>query len=177
MKKIGCFLVFVFILTYSPAFAKDITLFGGIQNQGKITLRSAAQGASSFAFDPKNFGVFGFRFGIGKKVFGSESTFAYNPNFIDTNTKAFILNQNLMVQAPTPGVRPYATAGVGTFITKGAGLTDIGQKFALNYGGGLKVTLAGPVGGRFDVRGYMIPSIQNQSLNVLEVTLGVVFTF
>jgi hypothetical protein len=177
MKKLGCFLLLVFLLMSAPAFAGDLTLFGGLQRPGKITLRSAGQAATDFTFDPSNFGVIGLRVGIGKKVFGNESTFAYSSNFIDTKSKAVILNSNLIVQAPTPVAKPYVTAGLGSIITKGEGLTDIGSKFAINYGGGLKVTLAGPVGGRFDVRGYALPSVQSQTLHVLEVTLGVVFTF
>ena len=64
-------------------------------------------------------------------------------------------------------------------------MVDIGSKFAFNYGGGVKA-MAGPVGVRFDIRGYAIPSvhtnatitgptIQSQTLNVIEVSLGVVF--
>jgi hypothetical protein len=71
----------------------------------------------------------------------------------------------------------------------------MGAKFALNYGGGVKVFPAGPVGIRFDIRGYMIPSAkfnvaginpsdplgtiksQSQTLNILEAGFGVVFAF
>jgi len=177
MKNIGCFLLFSFLLMQSAAFAGDVTLFGGVQHPGNISLRSAAQGAVSIPFDPKSFGVFGVRVGIGRKIFGNETTFAYNPNFIDSTSKALILANNLVVQVPTPAVRPYATAGLGVVWTKGSGLSDIGSKFAVNYGGGLKVALPGPFGLRFDARGYTLPSVQSQTLNIIEVSFGVVIGF
>ena len=182
MKKLGSF-IFALILTSLPAFASDVTLYGGLQREGKLTLQNATTNVTSttpslLTTDPKNFGTFGLRLGIGKKVFGTESTFAYSPNFISSSAKALILNQNLMLQIPTPVLKPYVTAGLGTVITttKSAGIPDIGSKFALNYGGGLKA-MFGPIGGRLDVRGYSLPSVQSQTLNMIEVSLGVVFGF
>jgi len=183
MKKLVCFLLFVLMYGRTSAQASDITIFGGLQRQGKITLQNATSSAPSLlTFDSKNFGTVGLRFGIGKHIFGGESTFAYNPNFISSNIKAVVLSQNLMIQAPLPILKPYFTAGLGTFITAGKGSTintvkDIGTKFAVNYGGGVKAFVAGPVGVRFDARGYTLPSVQNQSLNVFEVSLGLVFSF
>jgi hypothetical protein len=176
MKILLCFLVFAFGLFAVPAYANDVTIFGGVQHQGKLTLRSGAQSASNLTFDPRNFGVFGFRFGHGR-VFGGEHTLAYTPNFIDSATKAVIYNSNFLVQLPTPGVRPYATVGLGSVFTSGETITDIGNKFAINYGGGVKITPAGPVGARIDVRGYSLPSVQDQTLNIIEVSVGVVFGF
>jgi hypothetical protein len=71
-------------------------------------------------------------------------------------------------------------------------LGDIGSKFAINYGGGVKILPAGPVGVRFDIRGYTVPSVkfnlsgslptqtvqsQSQSLSFIEYGFGVVFKF
>ncbi len=176
MKILGSFLVLSLILMAVPAHAYDLTLFGGIQHQGKLTLRSGVQQASTVTFDPRNFGVFGARFGHGRVV-GGEHTLAYTPNFIDSQTKAVIYNSNLLIQAPVPKVKPYATVGLGSIFTAGDNITDIGNKFAVNYGGGLKIIPAGPVGARFDVRGYTVPSVQDQTLNIIEVSVGVVFTF
>ena len=177
MKKLCCFLTVAFVLISAPAYASDLTFFGGVQHQGKLTLRSAGTTATTFVFDPKNFGVFGMRVGIGKKIFGQEHTIAYAANFIDSHSKSLILNSDFMVQVPLVVVRPYVTAGAGLIHTTGNGLSDIGTKFALNYGGGIKGTILGPVGARLDVRGYAIPSIQSQTMNIIEVSLGVVFTF
>ncbi len=174
-----------------PAFSSDFTLFGGLQREGKITLRNAASTVpSSITFNPKNFGTFGVRAGVGKNVIGTETTFAYSPNWIDSSVKAAILSQDLMLQVPTPKVKPYVTAGLGPIFTKGNSLTDIGSKFAINYGGGIKFFPApGPVGGRIDFRNYSIPSIEaavcsqvgcqtsKKTLNMIEVSVGVVFAF
>ena len=73
-------------------------------------------------------------------------------------------------------MRPYATAGLGTIWIGGDGLNAItGAKFALNYGGGLKV--GGKVGVQFDARGYTIRGVADDTLKVLEMSVGLVFTF
>ena len=51
--------------------------------------------------------------------------------------------------------------------------TDAG----FNYGGGLKVKPAGPIGVRFDARGYSVFGVQSQTLKLGEVTVGVLFGF
>jgi opacity protein-like surface antigen len=201
MKNIGCFLLLACFLATVPVYGSDLTLFGAAQRQGKLNVQTATATASTISsFDPHTFGTFGIRFG-GGTVFGHEQTFAYAPNFISADTKAVILNSDFLVQAPLPKVKPYATAGPGTIITWGTndsgvpGFGKIGTKFALNYGGGVKVLPAGPVGLRFDIRGYLIPNAKfnllaptptdplatiqsrGQTLNMLEVGLGVVFSF
>jgi hypothetical protein len=201
MKNIGCFLLLTCFLATIPVYGSDLTLFGAAQRQGKLTVDTATSTASTLrSFDPHTFGTFGLRFG-GGHVFGHEQTFAYAPNFIEANTKAVILNSDFLVQVPLPKVKPYATAGPGTIITWGTdasgspSFAKIGTKFALNYGGGVKVLPAGPIGLRFDIRGYLIPNAKfnllaptptdplgtvqsrGQTLNMLEVGLGIVFSF
>jgi hypothetical protein len=177
------FLGLLIFIMNSPASASDITVFGGLQRQGKLTLRSAPSTTVNFlrTINSTNFGVFGVRFAQGR-VFGSEHTLAFAPNFIDADTKAIIYNSNFMVQAPLPVVRPYGTVGLGLIGTSGDGLGVFGTKFAINYGGGVKFVPAGPVGMQIDVRGYSVPSTefkvfstQNQTVNFLEVSVGVVF--
>src|SRR5262245_34360746 len=198
MKKLGSFLVFVCIFAVVPAYAqRDVTIFGATQHEGKLNVESATATATSVrSFDPATFGTVGIRFGHGG-VFGGEHTFAYSPNFIEANTKAVFWNSNILAQVPVPKVKPYATAGLGTFFTFGTddsgrpAFGKIGTKFALNYGGGVKVLPAGPVGIRFDIRGYLIPDVKfnvptsptatvksaGQTLNMLEAGLGIVFSF
>jgi hypothetical protein len=159
-----------------PAQANDVTLYGGVQNPGSINLGTAVEQGVQFAFKPGNFGVFGIRSSRGA-VLGNEHTLAFASNFLDTRSKALFLNTNVIVHAPLGAARPYITGGLGAMHTFGDGLGDLGTKFALNYGGGLKLSVAGPVGGRLDVRGYTIPGVHNQTLNVLEVSLGVVFSY
>src|SRR4051812_25404875 len=122
MKKLGWFLLYLLMLSSVPVFASDLTLYGGVQRQGKLTLHNATSNLTSttpslLTTNPANFGTFGIRLGIGNKVAGTESTFAYSPNFISTSAKAVILNQNFVLQIPTPIIKPYGTVGLGTVIT------------------------------------------------------------
>ena len=151
-------------------------MFAAVQFPGKISLSNTNTGVTQILDDPANVGTFGLRFGRAR-VFGHEETVAYTPNFLDSDSKAVIMNSNILVQAPAPVVKPYATAGMGTVISWGTGLGDVGTKFAVNYGGGLKIRPAGPVGVRIDARGYSIFGIQSQTLRVAEVSVGVLFSF
>src|SRR5205823_12239945 len=200
MKILCCFLVLMCILATVPVYAaSDLTIFGAAQHQGKLNFQSATSTATTTSnLDPRTFGVFGIRYSHGK-VIGGEHTLAYAPNFLVTGGRAFIYNSDLLVQAPLPKVAPYATAGLGAVFTwaktnssVSQAVGDIGSKFAINYGGGIKIFPAGPVGVRFDIRGYTLPSVSfnvpasiagqtikttNQSLNFFEYGFGIVFKF
>jgi hypothetical protein len=160
----------------------DLTVFGGMQHQGQLTLQSTPGTTSSFVttFDPRTFGVFGGRLGHGKVV-GGEHTLAYAPNFIQNGNGAFIYHSNFRLQAPLPVVTPYGTVGAGLIHTGGTSTTSFGTEFAINYGGGAKV-MAGPIGVSLDVRGYTVPkatfsSFVQQRLTFVQVSAGVVFAF
>jgi len=177
MKNIGRFLA-VFVLLTVPALAenRDFTIFAGGQFPGSVQLNDVTSGVTQTLGDPINSGLFGIRYGRGRVV-GHEETFAYTNKFLDDKSQSVILNGNLMIQAPLPVIRPYVTAGMGTVISWGSGPSDIGSKFAVNYGGGLKIRPAGPVGIRIDARGYSVFSVQDQILNVGEVSVGILFAF
>jgi hypothetical protein len=153
--------------------AADITLFTGVQNPGKLTIDNVVR-------DTKLGGVFGGRFS-GGQVIGFEQTLAYSPNFLESGLHAFNAQSNLHVGIPAGRVVPYATAGVGFMTTFGDSFLDfgdIGTKFTVNYGGGIKLRkLAGPLGVRFDVRGYSVPGVFSQTLNFVEGSAGLLFSF
>ena len=202
----GLSFVLTCILSAVPAFAaSDLTIFGAAEHQGKLTLQGATQTATITSnLDPRTFGVFGIRYGHGK-VIGGEHTLAYTPNFIETGGRAFFYHSNLRVQVPFPLITPYGSAGLGTIFTwakdqaaTATGLADIGTKFAINYGGGVKILQKGPLGVQFDIRGYTLPSVSfnlpsagqsnlpiagqtiktsNQSLNFFQYGFGIVFNF
>jgi len=180
MNHFRFLLLILLMLTAVSLPAADLTLFGGMQHPGKLTLRSAVDSSTTIPLDPRKFGTFGVRLSQGR-VFGSEHTLAYSPNFISSDNNAIIYHSNLMVQAPLGIVRPYVTAGLGTFYVRGettSALEEItGAKLAINYGGGVKFLPAGPVGVQFDARGYTLRNVQSERLNVLEVSVGVVFSF
>ena len=181
ITMVAIFLMGAFWVSAQPVAAQgDLYLFGGVQHPGKITLNNAVStggsGGSQIINDPFNVGIFGARYSHGK-VFGAEHTIGFAPNFLDSSSKAIIYNSDVRILLPLPAVQPYFVAGAGAITSWGAGASDIGTKFALNYGGGLRFVPAGPVGLQLDVRGYAVPSLQNQTLNVAEVSMGVVFRF
>ena len=61
MRALGCFLVFTCILAAIPAYAdSDLTIFGGAQHQGKLTLQSATQTATTTSnLNPTTYKLFG----------------------------------------------------------------------------------------------------------------------
>src|SRR4051794_24146388 len=105
----SAFLVLVVLILTLPIRGADIDItgFGGVQRQGKLTLRSAPSTTVNLirTINATTFGVFGVRIGHGR-IFGGEHTLAFSPNFIDADTKAFIYNSNVLIQAPLPVVRP-----------------------------------------------------------------------
>jgi hypothetical protein len=154
--------------------AGDVTLFAGIQNPGKLTIDNIPR-------DTATGGVFGARFG-GGRVLGFEQTVAYSSKFLESGRRAFNTQSNLVLNIPTTvRVTPYGTVGIGVITTFGESirdLEDLGAKFTVNYGGGLKFkNLAGPVGLRVDVRGYSVPSVFDQTLNFVEASIGVLFSW
>jgi len=177
MKTAGLFAI-VFLVMSVPAFAADVALFLGQQDPGVVTLESVpdAGGAiTQIIKNPLKAGTFGVRFG-GGKVVGHETTIAYTHHFIDEHSHALLINGNLILTIPLPIVKPYVTAGLGTYIVSGSGISDIGTKFAYNYGGGVKV-LPGPVGVQGDIRGYTVTGVNGGNMNVVEVSIGLLFHF
>ena len=154
--------------------AGDLTLFGGVQKPEKLTLSNVG---ALITLNPATFGTYGLRYSQGR-IFGSETTLSYSPNFISSQNKALIFNTNFILHLPFPLVRPYGTVGLGTVYIGGDTLRTVtGGKFAINYGGGAKIKLGGPVGVQFDVRNYQLSSVGVERLNVLETSVGIVFSF
>jgi hypothetical protein len=108
---------------------------------------------------PANRQVRGGAFGFGVLIIGFEGEYAFTPD--DPRAAAPSLKTgiaNVVLQSPVPffGIQPYFTTG-GGFYQEELGLhTDTG--FALNTGGGVKVTLAGPIRLRVDYRIFKLGS-------------------
>jgi hypothetical protein len=153
--------------------AADVTLYAGIQNPGKLTIGNAIR-------DTKTGGVFGARFS-GGRVLGFEQTLGFSSNFLESNQRAFNTQSNLLLGIPVDRVVPYGTVGIGFITTFGDSVRtfgDIGTKFTVNYGGGLKFrSLSGPLGLRVDIRGYSVPRVFNQTLNFVEGSIGLLFSW
>jgi hypothetical protein len=108
---------------------------------------------------PANRQVRGGAVGVGLLVIGFEAEYAFTPD--DPRAAAPSLKTgigNVLLQSPVPffGVQPYFTTG-GGFYQEQLGLhSDTG--FALNTGGGVKVSLVGPLRLRVDYRIFKLGS-------------------
>ena len=173
--------------------ASEVILYGGAQKPGSLSWANAnpLDVASDLAGD---FGsTFGLRYSAGRVV-GFEQSIAYSPRFARPGVRAFQMDSNLVVQAPGKIV-PYGTFGIGIVRTWGqdiptsfdpgqitAFVFSVGNNFAINYGGGLKMRrLWGPLGINIDVRGYTLPGVQviyeditviDKSLRFIQTTAG-----
>lgn len=171
-------LALTFLLA-TPMEAADLTFYVGGVNPGTINYRDAR---TILDGSP----IFGARLGT-KFVpyFGAEHTLGFSSDYLFprnieaiTNAKGFVYNSNLIFDLPVSFKHavPYLTAGAGLIHQYGDSDLPVGTKFAFNYGGGLKMPrLKGPVGLRFDIRGYKAGVFSNK-LNLLEITGGVMFT-
>jgi hypothetical protein len=108
---------------------------------------------------PANRQVRGGALGFGVLIIGFEGEYAFTPD--DPRASAPSLKTgiaNVVLQSPVPffGIQPYFTTG-GGFYQEELGLhSDTG--FAVNTGGGVKVTLAGPIRLRVDYRIFKLGS-------------------
>lgn len=97
---------------------------------------------------------------LGGGVFGLEVDAGITPNFFgggssleDSNVSTFMTNVMLSAPARTPGVRPYASAGLGLIHARA---TSVGNAFELNennFGVNLGAGLVGQFTDRMGVRG------------------------
>ncbi len=160
------------------AAAMDLTVFAGGVKPGKLDV-----GGIKTALDGSP--VYGFRLGFPiVPMLGHEHTIAFSSDYLFpskasdiADAKGFVYNANLIFSIPVGKAVPYVTAGAGLIHQYGSPDLPVGTRFAVNYGGGLKLPrLAGPLGLRFDARGYTAVGTSGSSLNMLEVSAGVLFS-
>ena len=108
---------------------------------------------------PANRQVRGGALGFGLLIVGFEIEYAFTPDDLTATAPSLKTGMgNVMLQTPVAfmGFQPYFTTG-GGFYQEELGLhSDTG--FALNTGGGVKVTLAGPIRLRVDYRIFKLGS-------------------
>ena len=182
MHRTTLLIIATFLAMCTQLFSGDATFYGGVQNPGALNFNNVLEVAS---VSNKSGAVFGARVS-GGQVLGFEWSAGVSPSFLESSQWAFNTQTNLIIGIPAEKFVPYGTVGAG-FIRTGGALTvirDIGSRFTINYGGGLKIrNLAGPIGVRFDIRGYTIPRISVGSanlqthLNFLESTMGLLFSW
>ena len=179
----------ILLMTISSLQAGEVILYGGSQKPGKLTFTTEDIELADDILEGGFGSVFGVRYGSGR-IIGFEENISFSPRFARSNVHAFQMDTNLILQAPGKIV-PYGTAGIGFITTWGQNFPtepdpaqiasyafNFGREFSFNYGGGLKIRRCfGPMGFNFDVRGYTIPSAREDSLNFLQTSFGLVFTW
>jgi hypothetical protein len=127
-----------------------------------VTAKPAFADATAFIganTSPANRQVRGFALGMGLLIVGVE--FEYTNTSDDPAALAPSLkigSGNLVLQSPVPifGVQPYFTTGGGFYSETLGTRNDTG--FAPNMGGGVKISLLGPIGVRVDYRVFKLGS-------------------
>jgi hypothetical protein len=169
--------VFLFAM---PLPAGDFTLYAGKDMPGSIN-KDVAGTVKKITLDGSP--IFGVRFSKNfVPLFGMEHSLAFSSDYLYpknisdvTSAKGFAYSANFILGLPifAKFAVPYVTAGAGLLHQYGDRNLPVGTKFAFNYGGGVKAPhLLGPLGLRFDMRGYTSGLFSNK-LNMLEVTGGI----
>jgi opacity protein-like surface antigen len=108
---------------------------------------------------PANRQVRGAALGMGLLVVGFEFEYAYSPDDLPAAAPSLKTGMgNVLLQTPTAimGFQPYFTTGAGIYQEELGGHSDTGVGF--NTGGGVKVSLAGPLRLRVDYRIFKLGS-------------------
>lgn len=108
-------------------------------------------GFIGFSPTPSRHTAYGLAFGTGLLIVGFEFEYcSISEDQLDGAPSLRTGMGNILVQTPTPGFQLYGTIGGGVYRERLAERQE--TSFAGNVGGGVKVTLAGPLRVRFDYR-------------------------
>lgn len=181
MKKLILASVFALALFAGQARADgQVSFFAGYLSPGDLNFSGIEQNLTL-----RDTSLYGARVEVDfLKFFGVEQNFSFSPRLINsslfpdegTELRGFMYSSNFVVNIPISRFVPYVTAGIGFVRPWGGDISDVlglDTTFAGNYGGGVKLNrLAGPVGLRFDVRGWRTSEVFATSggVNILEAT-------
>ena len=108
---------------------------------------------------PANRAVRGGALGAGLLIIGFEGEYAFTPDDPAARAPSLVTGSgNVLIQTPFAvlGLQPYVTTGAGLYREKLGTHQD--TSFALNTGGGVKVSLVGPLRLRVDYRVFKLGS-------------------
>ena len=108
---------------------------------------------------PANRQVYGGALGFGLLIVGFELEYAFTPDDVSATAPSLKTGTgNVLLQTPVAfmGFQPYFTTGGGIYQEELGTHSDTG--FGLNTGGGVKVSLAGPLRLRVDYRVFKLGS-------------------
>lgn len=169
VKKMLVLFIFALVVSVTQAKAAggQFSLYTGYLNPGDVNLQNVQAGLSL-----RDTGLFGARAEFDfLKVFGIEQNIGLSPRLFSSTlfpgqaseVRGFLYSTNFVVNVPLDRFVPYVTVGVGLVKPWGSSFASFDATFAGNYGGGIKLNrLIGPVGLRFDVRGWRTADIMNR---------------
>jgi hypothetical protein len=187
MKKGIVISVFALLLFVGQAKAAgQISIFAGYLNPGKLNLNNVRQ---SLSF--RGTSLYGLRLehDFLKGTLGIEHGIEFSPRIFNStlfpngtsasDIRGLLDSTNLVINIPIRHIVLYGTAGAGFIKPWGTSFAPFSTTFAGNYGGGVKLrNLAGPLGLRFDARGWKTADIANLgSINLFEVTGAVTISW
>ena len=161
----------------APSLAADLSVYMGGVIPGSINYQNVKTSLD-------NSPILGFRLGTNfVPMLGMEHTLAFSYDYLFPESiqavkqaKGFVYNSDLILNLPVGNMVPYLTAGAGLIHQYGNVDMPVGTKLAFNYGGGVKFPhLMGPLGLRFDLRGYNAGIFSNK-LNMFEISGGVLLS-
>ena len=189
MKRIMLASVFAVVVA-GQARAADgqFSLYAGYLNPGgNLSLTTVSNGLTN-TVNFRGSALYGARAEFDfHRILGLEENVGFSPRLFNSgfnvsasaaDARGFLYSSNLVVNIPLSHFVPYVTGGVGFMKPWGSGFKPFDARFAGNYGGGLKLDrLIGPLGLRFDVRGWTVANVFSKTLNMLEATGGITFSW
>ncbi len=177
------FFVLVFFVGQAQAAGGQVSFYAGYLNPGDVNMDNIQTG-----LELRGTSLYGGRIEFDfLKFLGIEQNFAFSPRLLNSSlfpqqsseVRGFLYSTNGVVNIPLGRFVPFVTAGLGMIRPWGTNIMDFDATFAGNYGGGLKLDrLVGPVGMRFDVRGWRTADIAGMGgVNIFEATGGITFTW
>lgn len=167
---------------------------GGKTFMGNAGLGTFEPGGSKDDVELTNGLSFGFRMAFnGDRLFGHEifylhtsTNLRYNTLGVEDGMGIHNYGYNFLLYANHEGnrFRPFVTGGVQAtnFVPPGGSIFNGSTKFGFNYGGGLKIRVAGPWAFRLDLRQYATPKptfffLNEGWLRQNEISAGIGFVF
>ena len=190
MKKIALVSIFAVVLVagQGKAATGQFSLYAGYLNQGGNLSFTTVNNGVTNTLHLRGSALYGARVEFDfHRVIGLEENVGFSPRLFNSgfslpepsaDTRGLLYSSNLVLNIPLGRFVPYATGGVGFLKPWGSGFKPFDARFAGNYGGGLKLDrLIGPMGLRFDVRGWSVANVFSRTLNMLEATGSVTFSW
>lgn len=185
MKKLALASVFAVLFAAGQAKADgQFSLYAGYLNPGELNLDNIQD-----SLELRGTGLYGARieFDFLSNILGIEQNLSFSPRLFNSalfpeaadEVRGLLYSSNLVLNLPIGRFVPYVTGGIGFIKPWGNGLDIFDTTLAGNYGGGVKLDrLAGPLGLRFDVRGWRTADVLNAgSVNLFEASGAVTFTW